>query len=46
MLKGENNGFILKNSRNLDDIKKNIRKYLTDNYIYIFQKHYIYKIFF
>ena len=44
--KEKNNNFISKKTRNLEQIKNDIRKYLIDNYIYIFQKHYIYKIFF
>ena len=44
--KEKNNNFINKKERNLEQIKNDIRKYLIDNYIYIFQKHYIYKIFF
>ena len=44
--KEKNNNFISKKTRNLEQIKNDIRKYLIDNYIYIFQKNYIYKIFF
>jgi len=33
-----------KNIGNPDDVKKKIKKYLTDNYNYIFQKHYVYEI--
>ena len=33
-----------KNIGNPDDLKKKIKKYLTDNYNYIFQKHYVYEI--
>ena len=38
------NSFNKNNIRNSDDIKKKIKKYLTDNYNYIFQKHYVYEI--
>ena len=33
-----------KNIRNPDDVKKKIKKYLIDNYNYIFQKNYVYEI--
>ena len=37
----ENKNMDNKNLRNLESIKMNIRKYLYDNYIYLFQKSYI-----
>ena len=43
--KEKNMNINLKNMRNLNDLKMNVNNYLTDNYYYIFQKHYIYNIF-
>ena len=35
-----------KNKRTVENIQQNVKKYLIDNYTYIFQKHYVYHIFF
>ena len=42
-IKGKS-GINNKNIGNPDDVKKKIKKYLTDNYNYIFQKHFVYEI--